>query len=118
VCRITADFKENEQKVASFIQDKMEQWYRAAGATAIQRGNIGTMGPTTHAYGGTRMGDNPETNVVDRWGFAHEVPNLGVLGASVMGTSGARNPTLTVQALAWRTAEHLAKNWRSIARLT
>jgi hypothetical protein len=25
----------------------------------------------------------------DRFGFAHEVPNLGILGASVMGTSGA-----------------------------
>ena len=72
-------------------------------------------GLTTHAYGGTRMGDNPETNVVDRWGFSHEAPNLGMLGASVMGTSGARNPTLTVQALAWRTAEHLVKNWKSIA---
>ena len=69
------------------------------------------MGASTHAYGGTRMGDNPETNVVNRWGFSHEVPNLGVLGASVMGTSGARNPTLTAQALAWRTAEHLVKNW-------
>jgi choline dehydrogenase-like flavoprotein len=31
-----------------------------------------------------------------------------------MGTSGSRNPTLTVQALAWRTAEHLIKNWKSI----
>ena len=68
------------------------------------------MGPTTHAYGGTRMGDDPETNVVDRWGFAHETPNLGVLGASVMGTSGAHNPTLTAQALAWRTAE--PSTWR------
>jgi len=69
------------------------------------------MGISTHAYGGTRMGDRPERNVVDRWGFSHEVPNLGILGASVMGTSGARNPTLTVQALAWRTADHLVKNW-------
>jgi choline dehydrogenase-like flavoprotein len=32
-----------------------------------------------------------------------------------MGTSGARNPTLTAQALAWRSAEHLAKNFNSIA---
>jgi choline dehydrogenase-like flavoprotein len=53
--------------------------------------------------------------VVNRWGFSHEAPNLGVLGASVMGTSGARNPTLTAQALAWRTAEHLAKNFNAIA---
>src|SRR5205085_1786381 len=81
-------------------------------ARAIQRAGIGPMSLSTHAYGGTRMGDNPETNVVDRWGFSHEVPNLGVLGASVMGTSGAHNPTLTVQALAWRTAEHLIKNWK------
>ena len=68
-----------------------------------------------HAYGGTRMGDNRETNVVNRFGFAHEVPNLGILGASVMGTSGAHNPTLTAQALAWRTAEHLQRNWTTIA---
>ena len=28
VCRITADYKDNERKIAAFIQDKMEQWYR------------------------------------------------------------------------------------------
>jgi choline dehydrogenase-like flavoprotein len=62
------------------------------------------------------MGDNVETNVVNRWGFSHEVANLGVLGASVMGTSGARNPTLTAQALAWRTADYLTKSWKQVAR--
>jgi gluconate 2-dehydrogenase alpha chain len=115
VCRITADFKDNERKVAAYAG-------RQNGAVVSRRrGNrhranpLGTMGPSTHAYGGTRMGDNPETNVVNRWGFAHEVPNLGVLGASVMGTSGSHNPTLTVQALAWRTAEYLVKNWTKIA---
>jgi choline dehydrogenase-like flavoprotein len=41
-----------------------------------------------------------------------------VLGASVMGTSGARNPTLTVQALSWRTAEYLVRNWKTIAKTT
>jgi len=115
VCRITADYKDNERKINDFIQEKMELWFRAAGAIDIVRGPLGTMGVNTHAYGGTRMGDNVETNVVNRHGFSHEVPNLGVLGASVMGTSGARNPTLTAQALAWRTAEHLVKNWKSIA---
>ena len=114
VCRITADFKDNDKKLAAFVQDKMEQWFLEAGAVATIKGSIGTMGPSTHAYGGTRMGDNADTNVVDRWGFSHEVPNLGILGASVMGTSGAHNPTLTAQALAWRTAEHLVDNWRTI----
>jgi gluconate 2-dehydrogenase alpha chain len=115
VCRITADFKDNERRVAAFIQDKMIEWFMAAGAVATEKAPIGTMGPTTHAYGGTRMGDNPETNVVNRWGFSHEAPNLGILGASVMGTSGAHNPTLTAQALAWRTADYLVKNWKTIA---
>ena len=113
VCRITADFKENERKVGAFMQDKMAQWFMEAGAIAIDKGPPGTMGPSTHAYGGTRMGDNRDTNVVNRWGFSHEVPNLGILGASVMGTSGA--PTLTAQALAWRTAEHLTQNWKAIS---
>ena len=115
VCRITADFQENERRIAEFTQDKMEEWFREAGAVDIVRQGLGTMGPSTHAYGGTRMGDNSETNVVDRWGFSHEVPNLGILGGSVMGTSGAHNPTLTAQALAWRSADYLAQNWRSIA---
>ena len=115
VCRITADYKANERALAGFVQDKMIEWYRAAGAVATEKTPVGTMGPSTHAYGGTRMGDDRETNVVNRWGFSHEVANLGILGASVMGTSGARNPTLTAQALAWRTADYLAKNW---SRLT
>jgi gluconate 2-dehydrogenase alpha chain len=97
------------------MQDKAEQWLREAGASAVDKLSHVPIGLSTHAYGGTRMGDNVETNVVNRWGFSHEAPNLGVLGASVMGTSGARNPTLTVQALAWRTADHLVKEWKSIA---
>jgi gluconate 2-dehydrogenase alpha chain len=116
VIRITAQYKENELRAASYMQDKMEEWYRVAGAVEITRSGLGnTMGITTHAYGGTRMGNDPEMNVLDRWGFSHEAPNLGVLGASVMGTSGARNPTLTAQALAWRTATHLVEAWRDIA---
>lgn len=116
VIRITGEYKDNERRIAAFTQDRMERWYREAGAIDILRAPVGgTMMPSTHAYGGTRMGDNRRTNVVDRHGFSHEVPNLGILGASVMGTSGARNPTLTVQALAWRTADHLVRAWTSIA---
>jgi gluconate 2-dehydrogenase alpha chain len=117
VIRITAEYKDNERKIGTFIAEKMRQWYMAAGASRVNGdGNVaGGMFASTHAYGGTRMGDNPEANVVDRWGFSHEAPNLGILGGSVMGTSGARNPTQTLQALAWRTAERLVKDWKNIA---
>jgi gluconate 2-dehydrogenase alpha chain len=113
VIRITASYRDNERRMSLALAEKMRQWYMAAGAVRVNAtGNIGnTMGASTHAYGGTRMGDDPARNVVDRWGFSHEVRNLGILGASVMGTSGARNPTLTAQALAWRTAERLVEEW-------
>ncbi len=115
VTRITAHYRDNEKRIVQYSQAKMEQWYREAGAIEIIKSGPGhTMTASTHAYGGTRMGHNSNTNVVDQWGFSHEVPNLGVLGASVMGTSGSRNPTLTVQALAWRSAEHLVNNWQAI----
>lgn len=115
VCRITSPPRENETRATLFAQKKLEEWYRAAGATDVFMSPPLPPGVSTHAFGGTRMGDNPETNVTDRWGFAHEAPNLGILGASLMGTSGARNPTLTAQALAWRTAERLVEKWKTIA---
>ncbi len=116
VCRITTGGpKQNEATAVRYAHQKMEQWFRTAGAIAVEASDPGIPALTTHAYGGTRMGDDPEANVVNRWGFSHEIPNLGILGASVMGTSGARNPTLTAQALAWRTAEYAVKNWKSFA---
>ncbi len=114
VIRVTSGPKDSERMACLYAQDKMEEWFKAAGAIVVTKGNPTGPRLSTHTYGGTRMGDNPETSVVDKWGFAHESPNLGLLGGSVFGTSGARNPTLTIQALAWRTAERLAKEWKSI----
>ncbi len=117
VCRITSGAKENEPRARAYVAAKAEEWLRAAGAVAVTKVPLGAEGPNQswHAIGGTRMGDDPAANVADKWGFSHEAPNLGILGGSVMGTLGARNPTLTIQALAWRTAEHLVRNWKSIA---
>jgi gluconate 2-dehydrogenase alpha chain len=114
VCRVTSPPRENETRSVLYAQKKLEEWYRAAGAVEVFMAPPLPPGVSTHAFGGTRMGDNPETSVADRWGFSHEVPNLGILGASLMGTSGARNPTLTAQALAWRTAERLVEKWKTL----
>lgn len=52
----------------------------------------------------TIMGDDPKDSVVDRWGRTHDVPNLWIVGSSVFTTSATANPTLTLAALALRTA--------------
>ena len=46
-----------------------------------------------HLLGTARMGDDPGTSVVDRWGQAHDADNLFVIDGSVFVTSGAVNPT-------------------------
>ena len=63
--------------------------------------------PSTHNLGTCRMSERPEDGVVDRWGKAHDVPNLFVSDGSVMTTSAAANPTLTIVALATRQADHI-----------
>jgi choline dehydrogenase-like flavoprotein len=47
-------------------------------------------------------------------GRSHEVPNLGILGGSTFPSSAGRNPTETIQATSWRTAEYVAQNFSSI----
>ena len=63
--------------------------------------------PSTHNLGSCRMSADPADGVVDRWGKAHDVPNLFVSDGSVMTTGGAANPTLTIVALAKRQADHI-----------
>jgi choline dehydrogenase-like flavoprotein len=47
--------------------------------------------------------------VVDRWNRAHDVPNLFIVDGSSLVTSGRQQPTATLQALAYRAAEHLSE---------
>jgi choline dehydrogenase-like flavoprotein len=60
-----------------------------------------------HLLGTCRMGDDPRTSVVDRWGRTHDVPNLYVLDGSAFVTSGPQPPTATICANALRCIEHL-----------
>ncbi|MGB1749313.1 MAG: GMC oxidoreductase, partial [Dehalococcoidia bacterium] len=60
-----------------------------------------------HLMGTARMGDDPKTSVVDKWGQAHDVDNLFIVDGSVFVTSAAVNPTPTIQALALRTADYI-----------
>jgi choline dehydrogenase-like flavoprotein len=59
-----------------------------------------------------RMGDDPKTSVLNRYCQSHEVKNLFVADGAPFVSSPDKNPTLTICALAWRTAEYLAEEMR------
>ena len=63
-----------------------------------------------HHLGGTRMGDNPSTSVVDKNLKVHFIKNLFVSGSSIFFTGGYTNPTFTIVQLSLRLGEHMEKN--------
>jgi choline dehydrogenase-like flavoprotein len=60
-----------------------------------------------HHMGTTRMGEDPKSSVTDAQGRVHGVGNLWVAGSSLFPTGSWANPTLTIAALALRTAERI-----------
>ena len=65
-----------------------------------------------HHMGTTRMGTDPRTSVTDADGRVHGLGNLWVAGSSLFPTGSWANPTLTIVALALRTAERISQGLR------
>jgi gluconate 2-dehydrogenase alpha chain len=113
VIRVTHRLGENEERAVAFYRERLHAWLREAGATETWATPPHVEG--RHAFGGTRMGAAPATSVVDGFGFVHDAPNVGVLGASIFPSMGGHNPTLTLQALARRSALRLVDDWAAVA---
>jgi choline dehydrogenase-like flavoprotein len=78
---------------------------RRAGALACYRHQVDTF---SHAVGTVRMGKDPYTSALDADCRFRGLENLTVVDASVLPTSAAVNPSLTISAIAIRAAERLA----------
>jgi gluconate 2-dehydrogenase alpha chain len=65
---------------------------------------------STHEVGTHRMGDDPSASVVDRHGAVHGCDGLFAIGGGQFPTNPAYNPTTTIMALAYLTAEHIAES--------
>ncbi|MBG6205209.1 choline dehydrogenase-like flavoprotein [Labrenzia sp. EL_13] len=63
-----------------------------------------------HQMGTCRMGDDPQKSVVNGWGRSHDVKNLFIVDGSIFVTSGAVNPTSTIQALALYIGDRIKTN--------
>ncbi|MGH7525226.1 MAG: GMC oxidoreductase, partial [Gemmatimonadales bacterium] len=69
---------------------------------------IAAGGRIIHEVGGTRMGKDPRTSVLNRRCQAHEVKNLFVADGGPFVSQADKNPTWTILALAWRTSDYIA----------
>ena len=78
------------------------------GAQAIKK-----PGEIIHEVGGARMGDNPATSVLNQYCQSWQVPNLFVTDGAGFVSNADKNPTLSIMANAWRSADYLV-----LARVT
>jgi len=101
---------ENTRLMLDFHLERSLEALRAAGSTQawVTRRKVSS----GHNLGTAKMGDDPASSVVDRWGRSHDVPNLYIIDGSVFPTSTGVNPTATICALAKRTATHLVETAR------
>jgi gluconate 2-dehydrogenase alpha chain len=112
--RMTYDWRRpNEVARVEFMMQKMEEIGRAMGASRVWRQPLSPGSPGAHHEGGTRMGSDPSSSVVNRYGQTWDIPNLFVVGSSTFPTMSGFNPTLTIQALAYMTADAIVNRYRN-----
>ncbi|HTL02596.1 MAG TPA: GMC family oxidoreductase [Vicinamibacterales bacterium] len=107
--RITSTSHPDDIKNMEFFRQKSIEVLQAAGATKVWASPVNDSRGGAHNRGTCRMGDDPKTSVVNKFHRAHDVPNLFVVDGSNLVTGGRNHPTMTIQALAFRAADHIVR---------
>ena len=111
LARIHSHLGESELRRLDFMARTCREILDAAGVEALleEYGNYDTFS-ATHVFGTCRMGNDPRQSVVDRDCRSHRWRNLFIVDASVFPSSGGgESPSLTIEALAIRTAAQMAR---------
>jgi choline dehydrogenase-like flavoprotein len=116
VLRFHFQWSDAELKQAAHMQETFRAIFDSMGGRNLSPhksgADISVGGEIIHEVGTVRMGDDPKTSVLNRYCQAHEVKNLFVADGAPFVSNPDKNPTLTICALAWRTAEYLAEEMR------
>jgi choline dehydrogenase-like flavoprotein len=107
--RVTYKDHPDDLANARFMQDRAVEIMEAAGAQRVIRAPIRESDFSMHLLGTCRMGNDPRTSVVDRYHRTHDIRNLFLCDGSSLVSSGRGQPTMTIQALAFRAAEHMTR---------
>jgi choline dehydrogenase-like flavoprotein len=107
VPKILSEARDNDLYVIKAMRQSVREILTAMEVKEVLSEWSHQPGASTHYMGTCRMGQDPRRAVVDRWGRAHDVPNLFIADASTFVTAGAAHPTLTLMALAARTSHYI-----------
>ncbi|GAA4716381.1 GMC family oxidoreductase [Brevibacillus fulvus] len=112
--RMTFDFEEQDREQVKFIAQKTAEIMKEMGPTTMQtttelKPYDVTVYQSTHNTGGVIMGSDPSTSAVNNYLQMWDAENVFVVGASAFAHNSGYNPTATVGALAYRTAEGILK---------
>jgi choline dehydrogenase-like flavoprotein len=103
VARVTYRWGDNDKALIQHALDQMQMSLEAVGACDIFRQE----NDTNHLAGTARMGDDPETSVINADCRTWDIPNLWICDGSVFPTTGGVNPSLTITAIGMRTADRI-----------
>jgi choline dehydrogenase-like flavoprotein len=106
--RMTYKDHPDDLKTVKYLQDRALELLAAARATRVWAPPVREATRAVHLLGTCRMGNDPKTSVVNADHRTHDVPNLFLCDGSSFVTSGRGQPTMTIQALAFRAAEQIA----------
>ena len=111
--KITYRLSDNSHAMLEHSLTTGAEILRAAGAREVIRTGLMDYAGW-HLMGTARMGQDPATSVVNEWGRAHDVKNLFIVDGSVFVTSGAANPTSTIQAVALYIADQMKRRLENL----
>jgi choline dehydrogenase-like flavoprotein len=106
--RVTFENHPDDDATMKWILSKQIEILEAAGAQKVwsQPLTLENGMPSRHLMGTCRMGKDPTRSVVNAFSRTHDVPNLFLVDGSNFVTSARQQPTATIQALAYRAADH------------
>ena len=111
--RVTYKNHPDDLKNMAFFSDRALELLDAAGAQKKWAIEPQESTASVHLMGTCRMGNDPKASVVDKYHRAHDVPNLFIVDGSSFVTSGRNQPTCTIQALAYRASDYIARMAKS-----
>ncbi|HJQ19403.1 MAG TPA: GMC family oxidoreductase [Gemmatimonadaceae bacterium] len=107
--RVTYKDHEQDLRVNKWFAGKAEELMLAAGAQRAWQLPVQSQQFGVHLLGTCRMGNDPAKSVADRNHRSHDVKNLFIVDGSSFVTSGRGQPTMTIQALAFRAGDLIAQ---------